>query len=107
MVKLPEIHIDLDQLNDSELVRLCQWVGIEASRSWPRKLLVHTLENFEASDFEDPIDKYRYRLSEWLKMHWKRIRMQMDKKVCPDCYLCRDLQVLECYNDNRRKIEGR
>jgi hypothetical protein len=107
MVKQPQIHIDLDELNHSELVALCQWVDIDASRAWPRHLLIEALEQFQSIDLIDPIDSYRDKMSSWLKRYWDRVQMQASKKVCPNCHLCRDAQVVECYNKNRKWFDPR
>ena len=107
MVKQPVIHIDLDELNHSELVALCRWVEIEASRAWPRHLLIEALEQFQAIELEDPLDRLRNKLSPWLRRYWVQIQMQASKKVCPNCHLCRDAQVIECYNKNRRHFDPR
>ena len=107
MVRLPEIHIDLNALNNSELVALCQWVEIKATRAWPRSLLIEALENFQPFDLKDPIDEHREKLSSWLKRYWDRVQMQAAKKACPNCEMCRDLQVLECYALNRKYFDPR
>ena len=107
MVKQPDISIDLDELNQSELVMMCEWVGIKVSRGWPRAHLVEALENFQGTSFADPVDVNREKLSAWLFRYWDRIQMQAQKKVCPSCFHCDDLQVLTCYSKNRKGIEGR
>ena len=106
MAKLPEIHIDLDEMNQAELVALCQWAGIDASRAFSRDQLITCLEKFWPLDVENPIRDYQNRMSEWLLRYWERVRMQAAKKVCPRCHLCRDLQVLECFNRSKKYIEG-
>lgn len=103
----PDFDIDLNDLNDSELVVLCNWVDIRASRAWPRDLLIWSLENFEPIDIEQPFDTERERMSEFLKLYWDRFRLQVDKKVCPNCFECRELQIMACYNKNKRRIEGK
>lgn len=108
MPRLPEIpKVELHELNDSELTALCHWVGIKASRAWPRWLLVQSLEQFEDYGVEDPLIERRTKVSTWLQKYWDRVRMQVRKKVCPSCEHCRDLQALECYDVNRKNIEGR
>jgi hypothetical protein len=107
LVKRQEEYPDLDDLNDSELVLLCNWMGIGASRAWPREELLFSLENFEALDIDGPVDEDRGILSDFLKRIWRRIQMQMSKKVCPNCHECRELQVLECYRKNRKHLGGR
>lgn len=98
---------DLSELNDSELVLLCQWVGMGASRGWPREVLISTLENFEPVEIDLPYAYEQEILSQFLEKYWKRIRMQVSKKVCPNCSECREMQVLECYGKNRKHLGGR
>ena len=103
----PDIDIDLDELNDTELVALCNWVGIRASRAWPRGLLIESLETFEPIDIDQPLDVERGRMGNYLRMYWDRYRLQVDKKVCPNCFECSELQILSCYNKNKKRIEGK
>ena len=98
--------VNLNDLNDSELVLLCSWLGIRASRAWPRDLLIYSLENFEPVDIPQPFDEERTKMSGFLKMHWDRFRLQVDKKVCPNCFECREMQIMSCFNKNRRRIGG-
>ena len=108
MVRLPETpECDLNEMNQSELVALCQWIGIKASRAWPREFLTRALENFETYELPDPIGERHTRMSTWLKKYWDRAQMQAKKKSCPNCEYCRDMQVLECYYANKKNIEGR
>jgi hypothetical protein len=108
VVRQPDIKIDLPELNHTELVTLCHWVGIkEASRGWTRELLIQALEQFETyPDLKTSIDVKKKRLSSFLKLRWDQMQMQVDKRACPNCHLCRDLQVMECYRPNKLKIEG-
>jgi hypothetical protein len=105
MARLPEIHVDLTVLNHSELVLLAKWSGLPASRGLPREVLIESLETFTPSELPIPFDEKRRQLQEWLERWWNNIRMQMPKKVCPDCSLCKDLQVLDCYSENERQIK--
>lgn len=105
MAKLPEFHVDLAVLNHSELVMLAKWCGLPASRGIPREVLIESLETFTPSKLPVPFDKMREQMNEWLKRWWNNLRMQVPKKVCPDCYRCRDLQVLDCYSRNESKIK--
>lgn len=108
MPKLPDIpKVELHEFNQSELVALCHWMGIQANRAWPRWLLVQSLEEFTDYQVPNPLDIFREKMSLWLQKWWERIRMQMRKKVCPNCTNCRDLQVIACYETNRKNIEGR
>lgn len=107
MVKQPVMEIDLGRVNHSELTRLCQWVGIPASRGIPRGVLIQMLENFESLDIANPIDEDRKVVSQFLHKYWDRIRMQAQKRVCPNCFLCQDIQVLECFNMNKKSLKGK
>jgi len=101
-----EVQVTLDDLNDSEIVLLCHWVGIKASRAWPRPLLIHALENFEPIEVEQPLDDERRKMSQFLQRWWERVRMQVAKKVCPNCFECREMQILDCYTKNKKHIGG-
>jgi len=105
MVKAPDIHIDLVDLNHSELVVLAKWCGLPASRGMPREMLIEELESFVPTEAPVPFDDKREAMSEWIKSKWSIIRMQMPKKVCPNCRLCKDLQVLSCYEKNETHIK--
>ena len=105
MARTPDIHIDLQALNHSELVLLAKWSGLPASRGMPREILIESLETFQPTMVPVPLDDKRKLMSEWLKRWWDVIRMQMPKKVCPNCHLCRDLQVLSCYSKNEASIK--
>jgi len=105
MARTPDIHIDLNMLNHSELVLLAKWCGLPASRGMPREILMSSLETFQPAELPIPFDEKRTQMSEWLKRWWNNIRMQMPKKVCPNCHLCKDLQVLDCYSENEKQIK--
>lgn len=101
---MEQLSVNLDDLNHSELVALVQWIGIPASRAVPREVLVEALESIKPFSFYDPIEEKRVHLSEFLKRYWTHIRMQAVKKVCPNCHLCRDAQVLECHSLNKKNL---
>ena len=105
MAKLPDADYDLDSMNHSELVQLANYNGLNASRAAPREVLIEHLKTFTRFE-ERPFDGMRHDLSQWLQRWWSRLRMQMPKKVCPDCFQCRDAQILDCYSRNRANIEG-
>jgi hypothetical protein len=98
--------VSLRDLNQSELVLLANWNGLNASRALPRETLIDMLTNLTPNSEPGPFDKERHDLSEYMKAYWYKLRMQAYKKVCPDCYKCRDLQVLEHYLANRINIGG-
>jgi len=107
MAKQSEVHIDLNDLNHSELVALARFNGFDyASRAWPREALIEALSAFEDPELNNPLDNKRERLSTWLKSKWAKIQMQAYKSACPECFLCRDSQVLQCYNKNKRHFES-
>lgn len=105
MAKAPIIEFDLNSLNHSELVLLAKWCGLPASRGFPREVLVQSLETFAPTELPVPLDEKRQQMSEWLQRWWDSFQMQVAKKVCPQCHLCRDLQVLDCYTRNERNIK--
>ena len=105
MPKQPELVIDLDEFNQSELVALAQWCGINASRAWPRDMVVEALETFDHPDASNPLDRYRTKMHNWLNKYWDRVKMQAVKKACPNCHSCRDMQALQCFIINRKYIE--
>lgn len=104
MARIPDVHIDLSDLNHSELVLLARWCGLPASRAVSRELLVESLETFEPIDIPMPLDDKRQEMAEWLNRWWDVVRMQVPKKVCPNCLLCKDLQVMDCYLRNESNI---
>ena len=104
MVTIPDIRIDLGDLNHSELVALANWCGLKANRGIPRAILYEHLQRLIPFAEEDPFDNMREGISHWLKSYWDRFRLQVGKKVCPNCYKCRELQVLDCYMTNRENL---
>jgi hypothetical protein len=105
MAKTPRLHVDLQSLNQSELILLAKWNDLPASRAMSREMLIDSLENFHPVDAPMPVDDLRKLVSTWLTRNWDRVRMQLPKKVCPDCFKCRDLQVLNCYTKNESLIK--
>lgn len=104
MVTVPDIQIELDDLNHSELVLLARWNGLKANRGMPREVLYRHLRTFTPFEPADPFDGAREAVSTWLKRHWERFQLQVAKKVCPHCERCRDLQVLDCYMKNHKHL---
>ena len=106
MVRVPDTHIDLDDLNHSELALLARWCGLPSSRGIPREDLKLSLENFEPVQVNGlPFEDRRKSLSTWMKRWWSTIAMQANKNLCPDCHLCGELQVLACYEKNVHQIK--
>lgn len=107
MPVVPEIRIDLEELNHTELVLLLRWIGVRhATRAMPREMLIEALETVSPVEAPNPVDVRRKAMSEWLKLHWDRLQMQAPKAVCPNCYECGDLQALECFNNNITHLGG-
>jgi hypothetical protein len=102
--RIPDVHIDLENLNHSELVLLAKWCELPASRAMPREKLIDSLETFKPVEGAVPFQDLAETLSTWLLRWWDRVRMQAAKKVCPKCHKCRDMQVLDCYTRNRANI---
>lgn len=95
--------VDYDELNHTELVKLAHWVGMpNVSRAIPREMIVEALQNREVIDIPNPVDEKRDMISSWLRRNWGVLAMQVRKSECPDCTKCPDLQVVECYSDNRK-----
>ncbi len=105
MARIPDVNIDLDDLNNSELVLLAKWCGLPASRAMPRQILKESLETFIPVDVPLPFDDKRKEMKKWLLRWWDSVRMQVPKKVCPNCENCKDLQVLDCYTRNAANIK--
>ena len=104
MARFADVDLDLNEVNDSELVALCRWAGFDASRAWPREVLLDALLSFDPPDVPGPLDEYRAQLSKWLNRYWRKLQMQTKKKVCPNCHMCSEIQVLDCYGKNKRNF---
>jgi hypothetical protein len=104
MVRIPDVNIDLSELNHTELVLLARWNDLPASRAIPRGVLESSLRTFVPVDVPIPLDDKRKEMSDWLKRWWDMVRMQVAKKVCPACEKCSDLQVVDCYTRNESNI---
>jgi len=106
MARYPDNPIDLTALNHSELVVLAKWCGLPASRGISREALIESLETYNPTNLPIPFSEKGKQLSEWIQRHWDNLRMQMPKKICPNCRLCSDLQVLDCYSRNERQFKA-
>jgi hypothetical protein len=104
--KLPNVEVNLEALNHSELVLLANWCMLGVTRADTREAIIQALETMTplntAPAFFDEAD----RMSRWIQYHWDVFRMQVGKRVCPNCMECRDLQNLDCYQHNRLNLEG-
>lgn len=97
--------LDWDEMNLTELVQLAQFNEIPgASMGVPRPVLIHALKNMEPIGDPPPMDKIRSRYSAWLRRHWSRVRLQMKKGWCPDCFQSCDVQVAKCWIRNRDQV---
>lgn len=98
-------HFDINEMNTTEIVQLCQQNGLPgAARFIPRKILLEHLMRLEPIDIASPIDAMRRKLSLWLRRNWGVMEMQVDKPQCPRCDDSCDLQVVWCFLDNHTKI---
>lgn len=106
MARFADIDLNLEEVNDTELVALCHWAGMRnASRAWPREVLIGSLRTFDPPDVPMTLHENRKSLSKWLQRYWKKIQMQVQKKVCPNCHLCSEVQVLACYSKNSKNFK--
>lgn len=106
MAPKQEKVVSLGSLNQSELVLLANWNKLNASRALTREQLLEMLNTLTPNEQPGPFDRERQVLSDWLKRYWSSVRMQVPKKVCPDCFQCRDIQILDCYTANRANLGG-
>ena len=107
MPVVPEIRIDLEELNHTELVLLLRWIGVEnATRAMPREMLIEALETVSPIEAPNPVDRQRKAMSAWLKLHWDRLQMQAPKAACPHCFECSDMQAMECFHKNKHYFGG-
>lgn len=97
--------VNLEDLNHSELVALVKWKDLPASPAYSREELLESLRTLRPIERPDPFDAMRASMSAWLNRWWSALRMQVPKKVCPNCRECRDLQVLDCYSKNEASIK--
>ena len=67
MVTVPDIRMELEDLNHSELVALANWCGLNASRGIPRSVLYDHLRRFIPFREETPFDRMRVDVSSWIK----------------------------------------
>ena len=104
MAKYQEFTQKLTDLNHSELVLLAKWCGLPASRAFTREMLIESIETYTPIDLPVPLDDKRKATSEWMQRWWDKVRMQVPKKVCPNCHLCKDFQALDCYVLNEHHI---
>ena len=105
MVTVPDIQIDLTELNHTELVLLANWSDLGASRAFPRETIIQALESMQPLELPRPMEDMQSSLNQWLERWWDVVRMQVPKKACPECFECRDLQVLDCYRRNEKNIK--
>jgi hypothetical protein len=99
--KLPEIDVDLEALNHSELVLLAHWADMRnVSRAIPRDMIITALRTMEPINIPNPADPQRTAMSQWLRRRWSSVQMQAPKSECPECFKCRDIQAIECHANN-------
>jgi len=105
-LKLPAIEVNFEELNHSELVVLANWSQLGATRANTREEIIQALEAMQPLNTPAAFYDEATRLSEWIRLHWNVFQMQVGKRVCPNCSECGDLQNLECYRFNRKRLEG-
>jgi hypothetical protein len=132
MVTKGQEEIVLEDMNHTELVFLAKWLGIRASRAIPREGIIWAITNLTPMsrkrksdekkkddkkniklkddglpDMMDTIESKQITLSTWLKQYWDRFEMQSNKRACPNCLGCSDIQALSCYELNKSQFGGR
>jgi hypothetical protein len=98
--------IDLEDMNHSELVLMMRWAGMRATRAIPREDLITALRNLSPVNYSDSIETMRSKVNQWMVKYWPKLRMSVEKHVCPNCQECRDLQAYDCYYLNRKVMGG-
>ena len=100
-----DVNIAVD-MNHTELVQLAKFGGIPgASKAAPREVLVKALRTNTPINISNPVDRFKARLSEWIKRWWSsKFRSQAIYPECPDCELCGDLRALDCFETNESEI---
>jgi hypothetical protein len=94
----------LEGMNHSELVATARWNDLPASRAFSREELLRSLRTLTPIEKPNPFDAMRTSMSAWLIRWWDKLQMQAAKKVCPNCFECRDIQILDCYTKNEASI---
>lgn len=103
---MSEDTFEINEMNHTELVKLCHWIGMKnVSRGIPREEILQSLRDLKTITIQNPVDEERDTLSRWLKRHWNIVEMQVPKSECPNCNLCEDAQVIECFEDNKRHLK--
>lgn len=98
--------IKWESLNHSELIALARWNDLPASRGHSREELIQSLQTLTPLEKHNQFDAMRTSMSNWLVRWWDKVRMQVPKKVCPNCFECRDIQILSCYSKNEASIKS-
>lgn len=98
---------DLDQVNHTELVQLCNLIVPEAGahlgmdRSVLEEVIVGVIPDGQAN----PVDQYRAKLYRFIRKNWEKIRDQLEVNCGGNCYECHDFLVLGCYATNSHHLK--
>ena len=96
----------LDDLNHTELVVLAKLNDLpEASKAATRGDLIEALSSMQPVRVRSTIPKSAGKMSAWLIKWWDRFRDTVPKSCCPKCQGCSDIQVLDCFENNRESME--
>lgn len=107
------LRVDLRNPNQTELVALARFNGIQACRGVPRDVLIQSLETMEpTAEGSDPFQEMRERLFRWLELYWGKFQMQA--KALPiglskpndmlDYNIVSDAEVVALWLNNKHQI---
>jgi hypothetical protein len=95
---------DLQEMNKSELIQLCRYIGVRAHRGMIKKEMIRILHDpYPVED--NPIDPLRDKIMEFLDIHMSVLKSQLSLQCDADCYAHPDAQVLLCWITNKDTIE--
>lgn len=95
---------DLEEMNKSELVQLCRFIGVRAHRGTLKKEMIRILHDPHPVE-DNPIDPLRDMIMEFLHAHMKILKSQLSLQCDANCYAHPDAQVLLCWIANKEPIE--
>jgi hypothetical protein len=97
-----------DEFNQTELVQLATHCDVRnASRALPRAVIIEHIQTLQDIVSYSPLNEYKIRMSAWLNHYWtaKGDLQKPAFRPCPDCTMCTDLQIVDCYEQNGDQID--
>ena len=101
---------ELGLLNHTELVQIAKRIGIlGVSKATARENVLWAIRKLEhvavgEEPVPDPMDPTRHKVKSWFERYWEKLRMQAPEEHCPDCFASNDVQVANCWLDNKHQI---